>query len=229
MIQKNTASEDFDIEITALKKQVAFLKKIIDEVPANIYISDMEKGVVWCNKSNEETLGYSLDEILNMGGLNYVYEVIHPDDYTLPKDSISHYKKFSHEKYGGVFRARHKNEKTYKWFLGWARPFSKNKDGSIKEIIGVDVDMSHGMNTDEQLVAALKDNLKNKNKLLVKSLRKRELEVLGLVVKGLNTKAIAQKLFISEHTVKTHRKNIQVKLGTTNVAELVTLAVEAGL
>lgn len=229
MIRKKTASEDFTKELSVLKKQVAFLKKIIDDVPANIYISDMEKGVVWCNKTNEETLGYSLDEILNMGGLNYVYQVIHPDDHTIPNESISHYQKFSQEKYGGVFRARHRHEKNYKWFIGWAKPFTKNKDGNIKEIICVDVDMSHRMNTDNQLITALKDNLRNKNKLLIKSLRKRELEILGLVAKGMNTKAIAQKLFISEHTVKTHRKNIQVKLGTTNVAELVLLAVEAGL
>jgi DNA-binding NarL/FixJ family response regulator len=93
----------------------------------------------------------------------------------------------------------------------------------------VDVDMSPQMNTEKQLVEALKETLKQKNQLLIKQLRKREVEILTLICKGLGTRAIAEQLFISEYTVQTHRKNIQSKLGTANVAEMVSLAKEAGL
>lgn len=216
-------------ELSQLKKRSAFLEKVIDEVPANVYISDLEEGVVWCNKTNEETLGYTLNEIHKMGGVQYIYEILHPEDYTVPDNSIAHYQNFNGPEYGGIFRAKHKLEKEYKWFMGWAKAFDKNENGEVKCLICVDVDMSKHMNTDAQLIEALKENLKQKNKLLINNLRKREIEVLNLICQGLNTKAISQKLFLSVHTVTTHRKNIQRKLGTSNVADLVAFAREAGL
>lgn len=216
-------------KISQLEDKCAFLERVVQEVPANIYISDLEKGVIWCNKTNEETLGYTLDEILEMGGLEYMYQIVHPDDHTVPDNSVDHYQHFDGAEFGGVFRAKHKEEEAYKWFIGWARAFRKNSDGKVKELLCVDVDMSKRMNTEEQLVQALRENLKLKNKLLLNSLRKRELEILNLICQGMNTRAIADKLFISTNTVSTHRKNIQQKLGTANVADLVSLAKEAGL
>ncbi|WP_246000405.1 LuxR C-terminal-related transcriptional regulator [Pontibacter diazotrophicus] len=220
---------DLETELSILREKVAFLERIVHEVPASIYISSLEKGVVWCNKTNEETLGYTLDEILEMGGWEYLYKIVHPDDHNIPDDSVDHYQHFDGAEFGGIFRAKHKEAKDYKWFMGWAKAYSKNQEGQVKELLCVDVDLSPQMNTDKQLAAALKENLKLKHKLLIKSLRQRELEVLTLVCKGFSTKEIAEKLFISINTVSTHRKNIQHKLGTNNVADLVSLAKEAGL
>ncbi|GHA60500.1 LuxR C-terminal-related transcriptional regulator [Pontibacter akesuensis] len=220
---------ELERKLAELEEKCAFLERVVHELPANIYISDLEKGVVWCNRTNEESLGYTLEEIKEMGGLEYMYKIVHPDDHTIPDNSIDHYKNFNGTEYGGVFRAKHRDEQEYKWFIGWARAFGKNKEGEVKELLCVDVDMSPQMNTEEQLVQALRENLKNKNRLLLQSLRKREVEVLQLICKGMRTKAIAEKLFISVNTVSTHRKNIQHKLGTANVAELVSLANEAGL
>jgi len=42
-------------------------------------------------------------------------------------------------------------------------------------------------------------------------LTKREMEILKLIALGLESKEIAQELFISKHTVDTHRKNIYRK------------------
>jgi len=44
----------------------------------------------------------------------------------------------------------------------------------------------------------------------------RELEVLRLLAEELTSKQIAEKLFISERTVETHRKNLMRKTGATN-------------
>lgn len=223
-------------KLAALEKQVrdlqekcAFLERIVHEVPANIYVSDLEVGLVWCNRTNEESLGYSLEEIRQMGGMAYLQAIVHPEDQNIPEDSISHYQQFDSAEYGGVFRAKHKAEQEYKWYIGWAKAFSKNVEGEVKEILCVDVDMSPKMNTEGQLVAALKENLKKQNRLLVNNLRKREIEILGLICKGLSSKEIAARLFISPNTVSTHRKSIQKKLGTSNVADLVSLVKEAGL
>ena len=53
----------------------------------------------------------------------------------------------------------------------------------------------------------------------------REKEVLRLVAMGLTNKEIAEKLFISSHTVITHRKNITAKLGIKTIAGLSVYAV----
>jgi PAS domain S-box-containing protein len=216
-------------EVAALKERCAFLQQVLDQVPANIYISDLNEGVIWCNKTNEETLGYTLAEIREMGGMEYLYRVVHPDDHVVPDKSITHYQQFNGAEYGGVFRARYREQGEYKWFMGWAKAFRKDREGKVQHLLCVDVDLSPRMNTEAQLVEVLRENLKQKNNLLIRNLGKREVEVLTLIGQGLSSKAIAEKLFLSLHTVNTHRRNIQHKLGTTRVAELVALAHEAGL
>jgi DNA-binding CsgD family transcriptional regulator len=53
----------------------------------------------------------------------------------------------------------------------------------------------------------------------------RERDVLVLVAKGYTNKEIAQELFISPHTVISHRKNIVHKTGIRSVAGLTVYAV----
>ena len=53
------------------------------------------------------------------------------------------------------------------------------------------------------------------------SLTKQEKAVLDLLSQGLSTKQIAERLYISSHTVSTHRKNIYTKTGCSNVVKLV--------
>ncbi|HEX2921829.1 MAG TPA: response regulator transcription factor [Bacteroidales bacterium] len=55
-----------------------------------------------------------------------------------------------------------------------------------------------------------------------------EFEIVRLISEGLTTKDIAEKKFISFHTVISHRKNIFRKLGVSSVSELIMYAVKAG-
>ena len=57
----------------------------------------------------------------------------------------------------------------------------------------------------------------------------RELEVVGLVVKGVRNKAIAERLFISESTIKIHLHNIYEKLGVAGRVELIVYAQKRGI
>ncbi|UII30442.1 response regulator transcription factor [Fulvivirga ulvae] len=60
-------------------------------------------------------------------------------------------------------------------------------------------------------------------------LSRREIEILKLIVAQNTTQEIAEKLFISQHTVNSHRKNLLSKLGLKNTAGLVKYALEEGL
>ncbi len=57
----------------------------------------------------------------------------------------------------------------------------------------------------------------------------REMEIIRLIAEGCSNKEVADKLFLSTHTVTTHRKNIMNKLGVNNTAGLVLFAVRENL
>lgn len=58
---------------------------------------------------------------------------------------------------------------------------------------------------------------------------RREKEVLQLIVDGLTNPQIAEKLFISLHTVDSHRKNLLTKFNVNNTASLIRIAVKCNL
>ncbi|MEM9053335.1 MAG: response regulator transcription factor, partial [Bacteroidota bacterium] len=60
-------------------------------------------------------------------------------------------------------------------------------------------------------------------------LSEREQEIITLIAEGFTNTEIAEKLFLSPHTVNTHRKNIMQKLGVKNTASIVMYAVKANL
>lgn len=75
-----------------------------------------------------------------------------------------------------------------------------------------------------QIVKSLIDN-KKINQSQVTELSEREKDVLSLVALGHANKEIAEKLFISIHTVITHRKHITEKLGIKSISGLTVYAI----
>lgn len=61
----------------------------------------------------------------------------------------------------------------------------------------------------------------NEEEVAQYKLSDRELEVIRLMAEGLTSSEIASKLFLSDHTVKTHRKNILKKLNVHNSSQAV--------
>ena len=60
-------------------------------------------------------------------------------------------------------------------------------------------------------------------------LTKKELEIIQFIAQGLTNKEIAEKAFLSIHTIQTHRKNIFKKLNINNTSELLMFAVKKGI
>jgi len=56
----------------------------------------------------------------------------------------------------------------------------------------------------------------------------REKEVLQLISEGLTAKEIASTLYLSEHTVISHKKNLSIKLGARNTVHLIVKAIRRG-
>lgn len=60
----------------------------------------------------------------------------------------------------------------------------------------------------------------------IENLTDRELEIFRMIGEGLTTGAIADRLFLSTHTIDTHRENIKRKLAVSTAAELSRAAVQ---
>jgi DNA-binding NarL/FixJ family response regulator len=60
-------------------------------------------------------------------------------------------------------------------------------------------------------------------------LSEREMEIIKYIAEGYTNTQIAEILFLSNHTVNTHRKNIMAKLGVKNTAGIVMYAVKTDL
>lgn len=64
------------------------------------------------------------------------------------------------------------------------------------------------------------------NKIKALALSKREYEVLQEITLGLSNKEIADKLFVSESTIKTHVSNLLVKLNAKRRTQAIQIAKE---
>lgn len=80
---------------------------------------------------------------------------------------------------------------------------------------------------DRDVAKILIDGIKNDGPVPIK-LTRREIDVLKLIGEGMTTPQIAEKLFISENTVNTHRKHLLEKLGAKNKSDLIKYAIENG-
>jgi len=64
---------------------------------------------------------------------------------------------------------------------------------------------------------------------IVSVFSKREFDIIHLLEKGYNTERVAEALFLSTNTVKTHRRNILRKSGKSNIPEVIFELKEHGL
>jgi len=81
----------------------------------------------------------------------------------------------------------------------------------------------------EVLVSAGTPFALNETRLQELAITKRELEILGLIADGLSNREIAERLFVSENTVKTHSSRLFDKLSAKRRTQAVQRGKELGL
>ncbi len=100
-----------------------------------------------------------------------------------------------------------------------------NRDKLYKNVVGTSkTAFKNGQEPKYAItIARLADEEATEKENLITDLTERELEIVELIVEGKSKKEIAHHLHLSEHTVKTHSRNIYKKLGIRKVSELVFL------
>lgn len=93
---------------------------------------------------------------------------------------------------------------------------------ALEQVLGGDIYLPADI---EQLIRRLETRRNSTTDLVTR----RQLDVLRLMAKGYSNKQIADSLFLTEHTIKTHVSAIFMALGACNRTECVQIAQREGL
>ncbi len=66
-------------------------------------------------------------------------------------------------------------------------------------------------------------------KAVVDALTQKEARILALLAEGYSNSALAEKLFVSDSTVRTHLRNINAKLGAQSHTQAISIARRLGI
>ena len=237
--------QEIATDYTAYLQANPVMEKVLDNSPCITWIMDMRTmQYVYMSRNVKEMLGYQVQEFL-VNGVAFVNDIVHPEDQpqlwklvktvwdfllTLPTTERLYYK-FSCD-----YRIVKPNG-TCMRFLEQNSVLQTDKLGNITHLMGVGSDITHWKKNDNMMatVTCTKNGSsfcctpEDANLRLQTLLSKRERDVLRLVAAGYNSRHIANELFISVHTVNTHRQNIIEKTNGKNTSGMVQYALSHGL
>lgn len=186
-----------------------------------------------------KVLGYEPEEFT----IELMMSIIHPDDlptFVSFESSIVEFKKgLSPEellKYKSRYNYRvRKKDGNYIHILQQSITVQSDLEGAVLRNFVIHTDVTYLKSDNEMKLSFIGldgapsyVDVHSKSTLtpVTSTLSKRELEVLVLLASGYNTADIAGKIFLSPHTVSTHRRNIFKKTKTSSIGQLIKLAVE---
>lgn len=182
--------------------------KNINDILSLIHAEDMD----FVSKAEKKTLGY-------------LYNMLGAEKCTRYKASYN-------------FRFR-KADGSYGLFNHQSLILTMDENNNFIKSLNIHTDVSHLTDKNNYKVSLIglmgepsflnMDVLDDRAKLaLENSFSKREIEIVSLIAAGCKTKEISKKLNIALDTVKAHRKNILVKSGCKNMAELTAKSISEG-
>jgi ATP/maltotriose-dependent transcriptional regulator MalT len=72
-------------------------------------------------------------------------------------------------------------------------------------------------------IASSADFVRDETRRSALGITERELEILGLIAQGLSTREMAERIHVSENTIKTHASRVFAKLGARRRTQAVQL------
>lgn len=159
--------------------------------------------------------------------LHFIYKVIPPLEIPFYKVSYQ-------------YRIKTKSG-DYKLFLQQITTLSIDEKGQLHRVFGNHSNINHITKVNNQCLTLLGMegrpdyyNIRSKTDFTKKQSKEkqyteREIQILHLLSEGKTSKEIAEQLFISYDTVRTHRQNILLKSASKNMAQTISQAIRNGL
>ncbi|WP_372756905.1 response regulator transcription factor [Mariniflexile sp.] len=191
----------------------------LDNLQVLIYWLE-EKKVIYINKALSKIVGAHVDKFKEEGW-SYWYSLIKGDELELVKSGINNllYEPYFQEPF--VMKYRILNESGENICLRHEMLLHSIENQMLSIHYFFDVTSKEKMN---QYLHIANNNNVTCEENIVALISPREKEVLKLVADGFSSKQIAQKLFISNHTAISHRKNLIEKFNVKNTAQLIKRA-----
>jgi DNA-binding CsgD family transcriptional regulator len=209
------------------------------------YINDFESGSnVYIHPNIEKVTGYPPKEFIPLGR---IYELIHPNDREVvlkfskrTVEASKNYKeKLKSDPQYAVYTIEFRLQKRNGEYIKVRRNtccFKTDKDGNMVFALVIFTDISDTNKSDNVCFSQIVngndricfDDLQEKYKTTI-NLTRRECEVLKLLSQGFSNTRISEKLFISKHTVISHRRHLLHKANVKNTAELIKYAINNNL
>lgn len=201
------------------------------------YVMDFKTRKLTYQKGIKDFLGYDESEFT----FDLVAQYFHPDDYEVVTRLIKATLMFASENYVAsdvafflTYRIKKKNG-DYVKVMRQSTTYDLDESGKIISNLSFLTDISF-MNTSKQVEWRFEAPGLEKEKFrkyIVKEYKgffsERENEIIKHVNQGLSSKEIADKLYLSKHTVDTHRRKILNKSQCKNTIELINFCKRNGL
>ena len=198
------------------------------------YVIDHNTLEVISHKGFDTCLGYHENAIT----INFILNLFHPDDASKAMELSSQVLPWDVQKpaepFNSVFclnyRVRLAN-RTYINILRQTAPFETDLNGTLLKSLSVCTDITHLEISNTVSAKFMGGNAVihlNENTLDLQEsfkLSKREMEILALAAQGKTSEVISTMLNISPKTVNTHRRNMLVRTGFKNIAQLIAYMV----
>jgi len=232
-----------NIDYSILSHHVKLLERIAVIENSSMTIFDMfQKKYVFIRTGFKNVLGYDEEKAAGDGS-SYFFKIMHPDDVPLvletttrALDFINNIPPEEKQDYKTVFEYRLRDSSgQYMRFLQQETVLELDLKGNVWLILII-TDVSPNQLETKVFQRSL-INVRTGKVILFSddgsgsegTLSPREVEILGLLGKGLFSKEIAERLFISVNTVNNHRQNIIRKMGLTNTSEALAYGRKIGV
>jgi DNA-binding CsgD family transcriptional regulator len=221
-----THTNDPDLHRAAHEK-IQKIKAIEEDIPGVIIVHNLpDDSIVYISEKGCRILQVTLEEV-RLPHFDYHKRFFNPEDVPnyVPKIIGMMQCNVIDEMVTYFQQVRASPKEIWKWYSSSSKILLQDKEKKplLAITIAVPIDAEHYFTPKIKRLSE-ENNFLRKHQQAFGLLSKREKEVLRLLALGHNAQETAGQLFISEATVKTHRKNIRGKLQAESTVDLVKFA-----
>lgn len=211
----------------AAHEKILQLQQVEKDLPGVMIVHNLAAdSIVYLSERGRQILNVSLEEV-RLPHFDYHMRFFNPEDFPnyAPKIFALVDRNADDEIVTFFQQVRSSPAVEWKWFCSSIKILLRDGEGKplLALTVAVPVDSEHYFTP--KIERLLEENkFLRRHQEVFTSLSKREKEVLRHLALGHNSQEIADALFISEATVKTHRKNIRNKLRADSNFDLLQFA-----
>lgn len=200
-------------------------------LPASVMLHDIEElqPIKCCYMNNWgcERLGTSVEEVNELGEEYYVKYFVKEESFSIFRGMAAYLSQQDfNQQYNFFQRVRLHQEDDYTWFYSVCKLVKVKAENELQHKVILLSSPITGMNDVISRVTKTldQDNYIRTHYRKFSELTAREKQIISLIAYGKSTREIAEILFISVHTVSTHRKNIIRKTECNTFIALIKFA-----